>query len=180
MIESLVPIMIMLGMFTMIFGIVYIRSRENMALIERGLNPRNAKATPRPFISLKYGLLFMGAGMGLLLAYIADHTILDNVKHPSNQNISIGGHHNIHKKAIVSLADSMHRDTTVGAGVAVTISDNTPGDDSEETHSIVEIKSDGPENVPVYFALIAIGGGLGLFLSYKIEKRELLDKKIDA
>jgi hypothetical protein len=29
----------------------------------------------------------------------------------------------------------------------------------------------GDENVPIYFALIAIGGGLGLFGSYKIEKK---------
>jgi hypothetical protein len=31
-------------------------------------------------------------------------------------------------------------------------------------------------NVPIYFALIAIGGGLGLITSYRIEKKELLDK----
>jgi len=29
----------------------------------------------------------------------------------------------------------------------------------------------GGRNVPIYFALIAIGGGLGLFGSYKIEKQ---------
>jgi hypothetical protein len=32
-------------------------------------------------------------------------------------------------------------------------------------------------NVPIYFALIAMGGGLGLIASYRIEKRELLDKE---
>lgn len=32
-------------------------------------------------------------------------------------------------------------------------------------------------NVPIYFALIAIGGGLGLIISYRIEKKELLDKE---
>lgn len=32
-------------------------------------------------------------------------------------------------------------------------------------------------NVSIYFALIAIGGGLGLITSYRIEKRELLDKE---
>ena len=32
------------------------------------------------------------------------------------------------------------------------------------------------ENVAIYFALIGIGGGLGLIASYKIEKRDLLDK----
>jgi hypothetical protein len=32
-------------------------------------------------------------------------------------------------------------------------------------------------NVSIYFALIAIGGGLGLITSYRIEKKELLDKE---
>jgi hypothetical protein len=30
---------------------------------------------------------------------------------------------------------------------------------------------DSDHNAPIYFALIAIGGGLGLFGSYKIEKQ---------
>jgi len=33
------------------------------------------------------------------------------------------------------------------------------------------------EPVAVYFSLIAIGGGLGLVSSYRIEKKELLDKE---
>jgi len=33
------------------------------------------------------------------------------------------------------------------------------------------------EPVAIYFSLIAIGGGLGLILSYRIEKKELLDKE---
>lgn len=72
MLDSLIPIVVMTGMFAMIFGIVYIRSRENMAMIEKGLNPRLAKSTPKPFISLKYGLLMVGAGLGLLAAYLID------------------------------------------------------------------------------------------------------------
>jgi hypothetical protein len=35
----------------------------------------------------------------------------------------------------------------------------------------------GDENVPIYFALIAIGGGLGLFGSYRIEKQWWDDNK---
>ena len=33
MIGDLIPMVVMTGMFAMIFGIVYIRSRENMALM---------------------------------------------------------------------------------------------------------------------------------------------------
>jgi hypothetical protein len=67
--ELLVPILVPLGAFAMVFGVVYLRTRENMALIEKGKDPRS----PRPYRSLKTGLLFLGAGIGLLLAYFIDH-----------------------------------------------------------------------------------------------------------
>lgn len=73
-IESIVPMVIMTGMFALIFGIVYIRSRENMAMIEKGMNPRDHKAGPRPFIYLKYALLFVGAGIGLFSAYFIERS----------------------------------------------------------------------------------------------------------
>jgi hypothetical protein len=38
---------------------------------------------------------------------------------------------------------------------------------------------DGEENPSIYFALIAIFGGLGLVLSYRIEKKEVLDKNME-
>jgi hypothetical protein len=34
------------------------------------------------------------------------------------------------------------------------------------------------DNPAIYFALIAIGGGIGLVSSYRVEKKELLDKEI--
>ena len=88
--ESLVPIMVPLGAFAMVFGVVYLRTRENMALIERGKDPRSA----RPYRSLKAGLLFLGAGIGLLIANIIDRNIGGN--HESNAAIyfsliAIGG-----------------------------------------------------------------------------------------
>ena len=105
-------------MFAMIFGIVYIRSRENMSMIEKGINPRVGKATPKPFISLKYGLLFIGLGLGLLSAYLIDI--------------------NMNHKAV------------------------TPGGEVYDK-----------DNPAIYFALIAIGGGIGLVISYVVEKKWL-------
>jgi hypothetical protein len=70
--ETLVPIVLFTTMFAMVFGIVYIKSRENMAMIERGMNPRVNNSGPRPFLYLKYGLLLIGAGIGLFLAYFID------------------------------------------------------------------------------------------------------------
>ncbi len=68
----LVPIMICLGAFAMIFGITYLRSRENLAMIEKNMNPKEFANRPAPFRSLKLGLLLLGAGIGLLAAYIID------------------------------------------------------------------------------------------------------------
>lgn len=72
--ELLVPILVPLGAFAMVFGIIYLRTRENMAMIEKGMNPKQYANRPAPFRSLKNGLLFLGAGLGLLLAYIIDQS----------------------------------------------------------------------------------------------------------
>ncbi|MES2880951.1 MAG: DUF6249 domain-containing protein [Bacteroidota bacterium] len=71
----LIPIFISLGAFAMIFGIVYLKTRENLAMMEKGFNPKEAANRPAPYRSLKTGLLFLGAGLGLLLAYIIDHNM---------------------------------------------------------------------------------------------------------
>jgi peptidoglycan/LPS O-acetylase OafA/YrhL len=105
--EVLIPIIMFAGGFAMIFGIVYLKTRENMAMIEKGMNPKRYANLPAPFRSLKLGLLLLGAGAGLLLAYFIDH--------------------------------------------------NTTAPHEPE---------------PIYFALIAIGGGLGLIGSYAMEKKE--------
>jgi hypothetical protein len=118
----LIPILISLGFFALIFGIIYMNKRENLAMVEKGMNPKLNENRPTPYRNLKWGLLLVGSGMGLFLAYILDNFVLYRV-----------GRH---------------------------------GDfDSDNA------------NVAVYFALIAIGGGMGLISSYRIEKKELLDKK---
>lgn len=118
----LVGILVPIALFAMVFGIVYLAKRERMAMIERGMDPRRYKPQSAPFVNLKWGLLLMGAGLGLFLAYILDHTAFSH----------FGGH-----------ADF----------------------------------DDG--NPAIYFALIAIFGGGGLFLSYRIEKKENDKDKVD-
>lgn len=119
-----------LSICAVIFGNRYIRTRENMAMIEKGMDPKLKPERPRPapFRNLKWGLLLVGAGAGLLVAYLLDNTLLYKVGH------------------YVSKWDN--------------------GD--------YEVNG---ANVSLYFAFIAIGGGLGLITSYRIEKKELLDKE---
>ena len=110
----LIPIIISVSLFAMIFGIVYLYKRERMAMIERGMDPRRYKPQSAPYQNLKWGLLLIGSGLGLFIAFL-----LDRFAFRSN---------------------------------------------------------DYDENPAVYFSLIAIFGGLGLLISYIIEKKEVHDK----
>jgi hypothetical protein len=65
----LIPILISLGAFAMVFGIIYMKTKENLAMLEKGMNPKRYANLPAPFRSLKTGLLFLGAGIGLFLAF---------------------------------------------------------------------------------------------------------------
>lgn len=72
----MLPIIISLGAFVMV---VYIRKFENlerMAIIDKGLSPdlfkRDRKESTSPV--LRWALLLIGAGMGLLVGYFLDET----------------------------------------------------------------------------------------------------------
>lgn len=75
----MVAILVPLALFAMIFGIVYLAKRERMAMIERGMDPRRYKPQTAPFQNLKWGLLLIGSGLGLFLAYLLDHTVFKSV-----------------------------------------------------------------------------------------------------
>ena len=119
--EVLIPIVMFAGGFAMIFGIVYLKTRQNLAMIEKGMNPKEFADRPAPYKNLKWALLLVGAGIGLFLAYMLDIYVLQN---------------NITRETIGGITYSHHND-----------------------------------NPAIYFSLIAIGGGLGLFGSYRIEKK---------
>ena len=76
-----------LSICALIFGIRYFNSRENMAMIEKGLDPKlKAERRPAPFKNLKWGLLFVGSGLGLFLAYLLDNYLFVNVgRHAGNE-----------------------------------------------------------------------------------------------
>lgn len=111
----LVPITLFICTTAMVFGIRYLSNKEKMAMIERGIDPGVRKSTPQPFLSLKFGLLLVGLGVGLLVALFTVRGVFG----------------------------------------------------SNMTHS------EEGQAVAVYFGCISICGGLGLVLSYIIEKRWL-------
>jgi hypothetical protein len=75
-----------LSICAMIFGIRYINNKENMAMIEKGLDPKiKQERRPAPFRNLKWGLLLVGSGLGLFLAYFLDNFVLYNIKHSNNE-----------------------------------------------------------------------------------------------
>jgi len=110
--EVLIPILVPLALFAMVFGIVYLHKREKMAMIERGMDPRRYKPQSAPYQNLKWGLLLIGSGLGLFIAAMLDKTVFASMN----------------------------------------------------------------DNEAIYFSLVAIFGGIGLFLSYRIEKKEVTDK----
>ena len=71
---ELIPMVLGTGLFAMIFGIIYLRNRERMGMIERGMDPRSYKPRSAPYQNLKWGLLLIGSGLGLFLSFVLVNT----------------------------------------------------------------------------------------------------------
>jgi hypothetical protein len=123
--EAMVMIVLFAGFFAMVFGVVYLRTRQNLAMIEKGMNPKQFANRPAPYKNLKWALLLIGAGVGLFLAFLLHMYVL----FPRTYSINADGHR------------YYNHDDGDGAAAAI------------------------------YFSLIAIGGGLGLFRSYVMERK---------
>ncbi|MFA6946876.1 MAG: DUF6249 domain-containing protein [Pedobacter sp.] len=77
MVGILVPILLGLGLLAAIFGIRYLQNKENMLMIQNGMDPGIRRPKGKSYTNLTWGLLLMGAGIGLFLAYLLDNTILN-------------------------------------------------------------------------------------------------------
>lgn len=77
--EVIVPVTMFAGGFAMVFGIVYLRTRQNLAMIEKGMNPKEFANRPAPYKNLKWALLLIGSGIGLFCAYLLDNYALSSV-----------------------------------------------------------------------------------------------------
>ena len=86
--EFSIPIFISLGAFLMVVALRYLQNKENMAMIEKGMEPAKQNRNRRqanPSQTLKNGLLFVGAGLGLLLAIIITNML--NLSEDSNTGV---------------------------------------------------------------------------------------------
>lgn len=115
--EVIVPVIMFAGGFAMVFGIVYLKTRQNLAMIEKGMNPKAFANRPAPYKNLKWALLLIGAGIGLLSAYLLDEYVLQNARHAENPAIyfsliAIGGglglfgSYRIEKKEVLDVDNS--------------------------------------------------------------------------
>lgn len=74
----MVPIILSLGLFLLIFGLDYMKRRERMALIERGIELKESIPKDRTFQVLRISLLCIGIGTGLLLSFfLTEKTDID-------------------------------------------------------------------------------------------------------
>lgn len=73
----LIPIFSTLGLFLLIFGIVYLRNKEKMAMIERGMDPRLQidNAGTRNY-TLTAAMLLIGGGVGFFIAAMLEWAAL--------------------------------------------------------------------------------------------------------
>jgi len=86
---ALIWITIFAGGFAMIFGIYYLKTRQNLAMIEKGMNPKEFANRPAPYKNLKWALLLIGAGTGLFLAYLLDNYALSTVPYGNNDGKNV-------------------------------------------------------------------------------------------
>lgn len=81
--DLLIPLTAIVVPLVTAFGIVYIvysaRHRERMSMIEKGLAPDIRQSAPEPNKTLRNGLLWMGAGIGLMAGWLFKQYVMDPV-----------------------------------------------------------------------------------------------------
>ncbi len=78
--EEAVAFLVPMSFFALIFGIIYLHSREKMAMIERGMDPRINRPKTWLYVTLKWGSFLIGVGVGLLLSFMLEETAFKNIE----------------------------------------------------------------------------------------------------
>lgn len=72
----MVPIVAIVGGLSLAGATMYLRSKERMEMISRGMDVSKFDFPKRKRSPLRGGFMWLGAGVGLLLAYYLCHTVL--------------------------------------------------------------------------------------------------------
>jgi H+/Cl- antiporter ClcA len=83
---ALFLIVMFVSFFACVFGIYYMKTRQNLSMIEKGMNPKQFVNRPAPYKNLKWALLLIGAGAGLFIAYFLDNYVLFEQNRFDNHN----------------------------------------------------------------------------------------------
>ncbi len=73
--DVLIPLIVFAAIFGIVFVVISARNRERMAMIEKGVNPKDFMSGPRqsnPYIILKWALLLVGLGLGLFIGSLLE------------------------------------------------------------------------------------------------------------
>ncbi len=87
----MIPIVAIVGGISLAFGSLYLRNRERMEMISRGMDisKLNDMGMPKRRRSpLRSGLVVLGAGIGLLLAYVLCNNVIVD-KYPGDDHTVI-------------------------------------------------------------------------------------------
>ena len=116
--ELLIPILVPLGFFALVFGIVYMHKKENLAMIDKGMNPKLYFL--RPYGILKWSMLLIGAGVGLFLAYMFDQYMSRNEENEALYFalIAIGGGIGLFVSFKMELNEMYRREAKFGSTLA--------------------------------------------------------------
>ena len=74
----MIPIIAIVGGLSLGFAGWYMRYRERMEMISRGMDISQMEFPKRQRSPLRSALTFLGVGIGLLVAYVLCHTVLAN------------------------------------------------------------------------------------------------------
>ncbi|MGQ8336177.1 DUF6249 domain-containing protein [Sunxiuqinia sp. A32] len=70
----MIPLIVFAFIFASLYVFLTVRNKERMAMIEKGADPELFKSRPKVsnFLTLKFGLFFMGIAIGVLMGNILE------------------------------------------------------------------------------------------------------------
>lgn len=103
----MIPIIFIIGVVVIVLYLRKYENQERMAMIDKGVDPQffNVKKTGNNIVPLRASLLFIGAGLGILMGYFLDRAFdMEEVAYFSMLfifgGVGLGGSYLIEEKKI--------------------------------------------------------------------------------